>query len=460
MARKTRSKKRSALSGAIICCSAITCILAAVGPVESQAVPPPPTKLPAPVAEHWKNVRKQFGLNSSPAHLEAIYRDGQTTARDVGVPLSRQESKEVLRRLALGPKIGRIETTGAKSPVFGGVRMDNAGGGLVEIKVVRSSTRRARAQLTKALVADLPSGTPLKVVSSPYSYRELKDAAGTVSADLVQRKLRRLGVKYVTQVGDSVEVGLTGEAPKSAERTLQSRYPWPYLRLVRSDDIIERQGRNFLSGPLWGGEWASSSAGAACTIGYSYMVYGSRYYSATAGHCGHPGDYWRQGNSYSGGYFGRGGAYNGAYGSFSHGTTQKCDCQVIGPIPDSAATSGVLIDNNVKYGYQRTPSNTSADYYVGRIVCTSGAKYGDTYGDRIVCGDIQDVNLTTYYSDNDVAFTNLVRTSVMTTLSGDSGGPVGSSRDFMGIHGGLLGSHQYFSRSTYLHSTTTAYPTY
>lgn len=431
------------------------------GNTSAAAAPSAPGVLPAPVAAHWAKVRREFGFRSDSAYLAQVHTRRDTTVRDLGVPLTPAEAAEMARRGALGTFIGRVDKDGRGSRYFGGVRLNQSAGGVIEILIVGlGKTDPGARALERSLRADIPAGTAAASVSVPYSADTLSHAAQAVSDGLTRGNLRSLGVRTVSRRGESLHIGIISGAPGSAEKQLRARFPWPYVVIDRSANVLELQNRSFESGPLWGGEWISSSGGSGCTIGYSYMKYGTNFYSATAGHCGNPGENWRQGIYYTGNNFGHGQRYNGAMGSWSYGTTQRCDCQVIGPIPRSAATSGVLIANNDKYPYTYTPGNTSAYYYTGRSVCTSGAHYGDDHSNNIVCGTIQDVNATAYYSENNVSLIRLVTTTVRTTESGDSGAPVGSGHAFMGIHNGLLNGQQYFSRSTYLEATTTAYPTY
>ena len=281
--------------------------------------------------------------------------------------------------------------------------------------------------------------------------------------------LRAEGVQSVAEYDDTVEVLIGSDAPPGAEKAIKRKFAESVVTVRRATRSSGLGGRNFSSGPLYGGEWisapTSSSSYETCTNGYGKMVYepNGTFWAATAGHCGNQLN-WQQGASLNGNHFGSGGRYNGVYYSGYRGTTQKCDCQVVGPIPASAVSNKMYTTGNDLYPFTRIPTNTSADFYPGLPVCFSGARYADAHSNGIACGTIRTVNLaissSTFpeYASNNVSFSNLVQISVHVGDHGDSGAPVASYNNFMGIYDGWVNGYDFFSRSTYLEAVTTATP--
>jgi hypothetical protein len=367
--------------------------------------------------------------------------------------------------------VGAINDAAAAAPNFGGVSIDQAAGGVIDVRIVDTGSANAQA-LATTLRALVPSDDPVQFVDAPYSWSALVAGNDAISTAAGMGDLHSLGVVGVALYGDGVTVYLDNRISTEAESTLRSKYPFPFVSYRRiSPNPVDLQNRNRTSGPLYGGEWISDTS-AQCTNGFAsaeYLPTGS-YWTVTAGHCGVEGDYWRQGTFGSGGnHFGDGGRYQAPNYSGYHGTTQKCDCQVIGPIPNSARTFNMYTTGNALYSFTSIPSNTASDFYIGRAVCVSGAHYADDHSDGITCGTITTVNLTIPYYDsadyapNQVSFSNLVMTSIIDTEEGDSGAPVASYHAYMGVHDGLFGDsyygyNEYFSRSTYIAATTTATP--
>ena len=179
-----------------------------------------------------------------------------------------------------------------------------------------------------------------------------------------------------------------------------------------------------------------------------------------------PGKAWRQGLLFDGGNFGNATANNGA--SKGSGTTSSCDCQSITAVPPSAVTAKVYTSYTALFSYTSLPDNTYADFADGKRVCVSGAAWAEDYGNGgINCGTITSQNGSDVITGTAVpsgeTITHLITVDMPNpnrNEEGDSGAPVGSGGQFMGIHQGINSRSEIFSRSTYISSVTGAAPTF
>lgn len=407
-------------------------------------------------------VRKQFGLRSDDTWIAAVAADPASTTTSLGVPLTSSESAEIEDRSLLNKWNGAVLTAGEKSPFFGGVRIDQAAGGVINIQIVDSTKTDSGSRLLQsALTALLPDNIKSEITFVPYSYIALQSAYDKVVGALTAGQLKAYNVTSVGLEGST----LTITTSDTATDELKAKFDFPFVRVIGESGVDFQTGRNHTSGPVYGGEWISSSSGAQCTAGYSHAVGGasnSSFYEITAGHCDSPGKVWHQGLIYSdGNKFGTATSNNGAFA----GTTSKCDCQSIGPVPASAATTRVYTSYTATFAYTGLPTNTndSGGYGVGRRVCVSGAADAeDHHGGGVHCGTIESQNFTET-TPGGVYVTNLITTSITDNEQGDSGAPYGDGGDFMGIHSGRENYSPYhgiFSRSVYIASVTGATPTF
>lgn len=413
---------------------------------------------------HYVTVRTEFGLRHDDEWLTTVDQDSTATTTELGVPLTQAESAEVAARQVLNKYNGLVLAAGLESPYFGGVEIDQAAGGVINLKLVQDTQGSAGSEALKsALLGLLPASVKSKITYVPYSSAVLQTAYDTVVADLAAGRLSSLHITSVGQEGETLTITTSDASGSDSETTLRQKYTWPFARVIAGTGVDFQTGRNHTSGILYGGEWIVSSLDHQCTSGYSHAVGGSNgtsYYEITAGHCQSPGYSWHQGLIYAAGnYFGTGTVNNGAY----TGTTSKCDCQSIGPVPAAAATTRVYTSYTDTYAYTGLPTNTndSGGYGLGRKVCVSGAASAeDYYNGGIACGTIQSQNFSET-TPGGVYVTNLITTSITNNEQGDSGAPVGSGGDFMGIHSGRENYSPYhglFSRSVYIASVTGATP--
>lgn len=411
--------------------------------------------------KHWVSVRQRFGLDASPAYLQTLA-SLPTTTKELGVPLTSAESANIAARQRLNSINDSIYRLGKGTDAFGGVAIDQATGGSISLSVVDAERNTAAASsLVKAVELLVPSGVKVETSYVQYSLKELQGSYDAAVAKWVAGDLDSLNVDSINQEGDSLTFNVRSGTPPASVTSLKNVFPQPFVAVTVGESPDYQAGRNHTSGKLYGGEWISSSSGAQCTAGFSFAKGGSSgdsYYEITAGHCGKAGATWHQGLVYNdGNKFGVATSNNGAYS----GTTSKCDCQSIGPVPASAATPAVYTSYTSTYSYTSLPTNTDdgQGYGIGRRVCVSGAASAeDLYGGGVDCGTIQSQNFSAT-SPGGVKLTNLIKTNT-NTESGDSGAPLGDGGDFMGIHSGEQGGQEFFSRSVYIASVTGAKPTF
>lgn len=447
------------------------CVVAAVTATASAARSTPArAQQTSPKTAELRRVtdaRRRLGLRSDQAYVQALERTGSKKSVSTwGLAVTKAEQKEINRRQRLGTYVHAIKTAGTRNVAFGGVKVDQAAGGVVIIDIKAPAKNVALSNRLRSLV---PVGNPVQIQSVDYSASQVSSVASLLADAFLKRELKSLGVIGIEQLDQEITILVSPTTSPSAVDGLRKLYPQPFVNIKIDNtarDLATRGPRDVNSGPLYGGNFMSKYYGTgfiSCTIGYSFMkTTATHYWTATAGHCGDYQDAWYQGYAVTGNHFGNGGLYNGD-GQYYAGTTSKCDCQVIGGstgIPVSAATTSVYTSGGSLYDYTATPTNTSADYYAGRVVCESGAEYAYENNNNIYCDSIYSVNNSYSGENNNIYYTNLVTFTGGNAVAGDSGAPVGSGHDFMGILKGIHNGRTVFSRSTYLYVTTHAAPAY
>jgi hypothetical protein len=423
----------------------------------------------APDFVAWAAVRRAFGLEANQAYLESIASRDDTTATALGVPLTPAETANIEARDALTSIVGKIHDLAHTSPAFAGVSIDQAAGGVVNIALADSASDVLQATLTKTIKAIVPDGVKTEVTHLPYAEKLIDDTDANIVGDLSAGSLTSFNVLSVFEESHNLVITVAPDAPATAERDLATKYPLPFIKVERNSGVDFQTGRNHTSGPVYGGEWIANESGFQCTAGFAHALNNSgsgAYSEITAGHCGSPGLSWRQGLQYDGGHFGDATANNGA--SKGSGTTSSCDCQSITAVPPSAVTAKVYTSYTALFAYTSLPDNTYADFADGKRVCVSGAAWAEDYGNGgINCGTITSQNGSDVISGTAVrdgeTITHLITVDMPNpnrNEQGDSGAPVGSGGQFMGIHQGINSKSEIFSRSTYISSVTGATPTF
>ncbi len=419
-------------SAPIVAAAVALMAFAAVAPAPANAAPDPgPTGGAVSLGDiaHARTLRQEFGLPSDSGMVSRLATDESLDTSELGIPLTSAETVELRRRDDVARRAGiegaRLAEDAPQN--FAGVWIDQRQGGTVHVL--------ARDVRALAPLVGQELGSQVVVDPATFSLARLGDDQAALSSLMVKHE--QIG-RYATQASvevpsNTVRLVVAADTPDSV--VAAARKQFPTASIERTADSWTAQSRNKTSGPLYGGEWinASSGVGGHCTAGYSNARVGDRLVTLTAGHCSS--GPWYQG--YSSHATLLGGTISS---SFSPGGSSNCDCKAIGRLPSSRVTSSVLTSDTATYYY----SATSSSYSTGTRLCLSGAAYGDAHGGGIACGSITSSAATISYRDGgDFTLTDAVITNITGSLGGDSGGPYGSGRAFMGLHAAGYGNGSY-----------------
>lgn len=436
-----RHRRAFILKAAVVVATVGGACVLAQSPSGASGVAPQPDRPVGPDVSqaHEMNLRAQFGLPAGLSHVQQVDRSNSATRTELGIPLAPEESANVAARDELGAIASRLVARGQHDPSFGGVWIDQASGGTL---VVAAHATAGAPKLNRNLKADIPTATRLSVISAAFSYAQLTQTAaritdGAVAHDPLLRALVSSGVdvkknrvSLVLKAGTTPSV-VAALAKKFGPTTVVSTTPsyfatnsTPSPSSAVAPLSISRSAK---TGPLYGGAWLSNggpTAGGNCTAGFSNILNTrNEYYSVTAGHCG-SGTYY-EGRNRQGDVLGTGHS-NG----FIPGGSGNCDCVAVGPLASSHRSNSVLVDGNGLYQYSTTGGG--GDFTAGMRACLSGAQSADTNNEHILCGQIVQgsVTITSFQG-----FTLIDAATVnFQPQDGDSGGPYGNSKHFLGIH--------------------------
>ncbi len=403
--------------------------------------------------------RSANGFSSDRSLIARVACGNNVSPSRIGVPITPAEDAELTRRTNVGERMVLVGQKTINSKSFVNSWMDPKTGEAVFAFIPGSTPDRTAIQHV------LPAGTPIRLVSGAVPL----DRQEEINAALVSNfaALRDSGLKIVGSDTDPntgvVTVAIDPTNALGAEMRLATVLGSSGLEIVRVDTTTwstPQDARTQPTGRQYGGAYISSpNNNSACTSSPSAKSNNGYYYTVTAGHCGHPGYAWRQGNSLNPNYPLGSGQGNTLYPPPASGTTD-CECQGIGVLSSTKRTSGVLINSNALYLY--TGSAGEGNYYTGRTICFSGGTEYETYG-GIICGHIRGLNGSVTVTPNGVSVLvyNLIQADFNTTLAGDSGGPYGDGPTWFGVHFGLgsCGTQtcSVFSRSSRVVSSLAIY---
>lgn len=178
-------------------------------------------------------MRKEFGFRYDLAWIKSVDQDPTATSVDLGVPLTRAESANMSARGGKSKWYEAVQAAGATSPYFGGIEINQAAGGVMQIDLVSSPRGTAGSDLLKAtLIGLLPSNIKPIITYVPYSQKALQAADNTVANDLISGKLDGLHVTSVGQEGKTLTITTSEPAGSAAVATLRHKYTWPFVRVV------------------------------------------------------------------------------------------------------------------------------------------------------------------------------------------------------------------------------------
>lgn len=397
--------------------------------------------------------RKANSFQSDSTYIDAVSCAPHIFPSNIGVPLTASESAEIERRTTTGEALHKIDQQEqiAAPDRYVGSWIDPLADGKATFAYVGGAT----AGDTARVASSLPPGTPTSFSSGLVARLRQLSVSSYIKANFAA--LWDSGIQIVGSYDDprsgAVTIGLSSKSDSDAETRLLSAIGSGGVSVKSSapDTWVTTQDvRTQPTGRQYGGAYISSTSNnSECTSSPSASSPAGFFYTVTAGHCGHPGYSWVQGNSLNTNYplgTGQGNALYAATGT----RTTDCDCQGIGPISASKQTSGTYVDNNALFKFTR--SANGPDYFVGRTLCFSGGTEYETYGHDL-CGHIVSVvgQFTETPNGVSVLVTNLIQTDFNTTLNGDSGGPYGDGTVWLGTHLGIgncsIGTCSTFSAS-------------
>ncbi len=337
------------------------------------------------------------------------------------------------RRSALESALSEVALVLQDADFFGGIWLDQRAGGVLNIAVTEGGLEAADRELASRGLLDT------SVVRQVAFSKAQLDAW---SMDALKILLEQ-GKNYMHSVStdtpsNKVRVDLAEDTPREIIDEIKGLMPSEALAMtVGGPGWVEQGIRDKPWGRAYGGLWMTRNENADCTVGFSKMrdtnPNSDLVYTLTAGHCGQ-GQWW-QGLDTAGAYLGVTQAT-----TWYPDATGYCDCQIVGALQSERRTSKVLVSNNALYDYTRTASVGSADYFVGKAVCMSGAKSSEWQSGQISCGTITDASINATTNSNYTLLDGF-KTDIFDSRGGDSGAPYGSGGTFMGIHSSARGAN-------------------
>ncbi len=434
--RKRSTWTTAALGGLVIAGSGLL-----VGIPEASPAGAAPNARMTPLETRSVSLRASMGLDDDLDHVRAVASSADSTTSDLGIALSPAEHLEMRRRAALGSRVRSIDSSFTSDPTYAGAWLDQAAGGVLRV----AFTRKPGAAGARKLAAQLLSGQAATTQVVAHSLRQLDSIEARVTADIVAATAKHQSTEVsagVDLAANAVTITIAADAPAAAEGAVLARFGPSGVVVTRGNAATLDDGRNFLSGRLFGGEWITSST-SACTVTYAdaKSAYNETY-AITAGHCGANGTRFYQG------YGTRGIGTVHSDGTYGH-TETECDCAPVGPTPAPGfGTNQVLINNNEL----RTLTAYDSTYQ-GEVVCQSGASSYDSLG-SLQCGPVADNAFSTQEATPDRSLVFVLYDCVEVDAhaqGGDSGAPIIAGSSLVGIMSASVNSSiSVFSRATHV----------
>lgn len=361
--------------------------------------------------------RRSLGLDTSDealARAEAADNDAQ---QEFGVPLSDEELSELLRRDQVirddVPTIRETVVESFGSHTFGGVWMNNVGGGFLTVAVTQSPTA-VREKL--AAVVNHPARLRVVVRAHPIGaltrmVTNLRTWASEAGRNLTGMRLDERANRIQVATTDDVE---------ETRRWIADRVGAGAPVDVEPAEVALVGTKYNNSPPLRGGQRIDSIDGYSCTSGFTARG-PNGYYVLTAGHCSPADVYWDQVGT--------------PIGIADRSDVSGTDVLRIPVTPGTALTNQVTLwytptlATEARYRTITSSQASSADV-VGQVSCITGQNFSDER-----CGEIITRSFDVSTRDKDgrlVTYTN-GREIDADCNPGDSGGPALRSGQARGI---------------------------
>lgn len=371
--------------------------------------------------------RQQLAFDATPATVSRAATD-RAAYPDLtfGVPLSRPEADEVLRRDQIALDIAPVIETVAKEPGWAGAWLDHTASGQPVFQFTGDATMRM-PELAPLMPADVPSYRVVTVAHSLVDLDAQRDTVWAAADSLAGQGIEITGIGIDT-IGNRLRIGLL-EPTDAASATLRSMFGAD-IEIHQEDygaaDSCPATGCM----PIKAGIGVTDTNGNyPCTIGYLAKrtdTNPDQLVAITAGHCvklASKAHYWKHGSVYIGLPSKKSGVYvqgywNGSTADVGSFTTKQLSAA-------NRRTRNLLL-TSVSGG---TADITGYISWTSQVVNTVVCRTGRTTD--IKCGTIvdrdEDKYSNVYHTDGSLWYHYKINHSVVYSidgLGGDSGAPV------------------------------------
>lgn len=369
--------------------------------------------------------RKEFGLETNLDKIKSLNQNIKLHAEsNFEIPLTKAEEEELDERFKIQnkyiPKIRKHLDGKYKNEDFT-LYINQENKGEIVIKLKQASGHKNATEQKDSMVIELKSVGPMfsyRVEDGNYSESDLDKISEQIWEKKDQQNLD-FDSTSVDVINEKVIVGII-DYTLEKERQLRLAFEDFPLEVVQVDPPNNHRGS-------YGGEKIVNSRGGACSSGY-YAKSGSNHYLITAGHCS---------RSYNAS---TGVVTNHTSDTYKYGTTSlgkvnsirfggKIDALTIS-VSSSNANSNININGAVR---KMSSSQARDGDTVGQAVCKLGYATGKSQ-----CGTLKSKNVG--YTISGAAFSGLRGTN-LTSTSGDSGGTMYNSFQYLGINKGSGGGY-------------------
>lgn len=365
--------------------------------------------------------RKEFGLDTSLPKLKKLNTiEKGSQANEFQVPLIDEELKELKERFIIQteevPKVKGYLEKKYKADSFS-IYIDQSAGGEIVVKFKEGKFLPTDHSFINNELKKVSTKLNYRIENTKYTEQELDQFSSELWS-----KIDEFSVKFDTTsvdvINETLIIGLEDYTEENVAKLQQELkgYPVNFIQVAKPTD----------SRSPYGGERLTMSSGGTCSAGY-YAMSGTSRYLVTAGHCSRDFDDTTGNPIY---YYND--VYN--YGAFRVGVINKIR---YGGSADAASV---------------TTDAVNANSYINingaiRKMTSSQARYGDTVGQAVCvtgqyssnCGTLQSKNVS--YTVDGSYFSN-IRGSSASVISGDSGGTVYNSFQYLGVVKGYAGSYK------------------
>lgn len=382
-----------------------------------------------------------FGLSTSAGSIAAAAADHAASSDDLGTPLKPAERAQLLAAERAGENVDAVSQAArnALPASFAGAWYDYAGGGTMYVAFAPPGcpdqalrTRLAQIAGVRVVPVAAATGTTATRLDALQTAVE-RDTAMLANHGVI---LNRTAIDIPK---DQFLVTLDPASVHGAQQLMKARYGSQGLAFAPAAPPAKSvDARNNPPKSKVHGGQDITDGNSRCTTNLSMRTARGNRYVMTAGHCFHKGARVSQNGSNSAlFYYTASKSIGRAQRTPVHkNATTTCDCEAIGPISKSRASSGTLVNHN--YVYRFFFVAFSNKYFTGSpAACEDGISEYKKYH-QIICGKVDNahvsarVNEDTFsYHVQDMIHVHYARHA--NPIAGDSGAPTGNGRGLLGL---------------------------